>query len=410
MAKDDFLVGLDLGNKKISVAIGKPDKSGTFVIMGHGSAPTRGFQNGLVIDMAHLTDSISQAVERAESVAGQRIHSVFANISGDHLKSFDARAAIMLSDRETEIKRRDVSKVLEAAKNLAIPYDRRSVHIFELGYVVDSQGGITNPVGMYGSKLEVELHLVTALAGLTQNISKSLNHAGLEVEDLSISSVATSLIMLTELEKDIGVVFIDIREDTTEVVLFTEGRPKYTHIFPLGSFNLAASIAKQYKTSFEEAEQIIKKYASLDPGQIKPDEKLIVRSSTGQHTISRMQLYESVSPKVKEMLKKIDTELKNSRYINEVSAGIVMTGDIVLIDGMLEMAEEVFNLPVKMGLARNVSFAHKEANTIAYATAIGLLRYGADVRRQKSKPKMPINKNLFGRVVSKTKEIFEDYF
>ena len=277
MKKKDFVVGLDIGSKKISGCIGRLDKHGKINIAGASSVSSKGIKNGIVIDIKELTDSIENLKKQLEKISELKMSSVYANIAGSHIKTHIVKGHINIADRDNEISRLDISRVIDIAKNTSIPVDRHILHIFPSGFIVDDQSGIKDPIGMFGRKLEVELTIITALPSDTQNITKSIRASGVDIEELIFSGFATGNAVLRDHERELGAVLIDIGASITEITVFWGNNIKFTEIIPIGGDYITESISKELKVSLEYAELIKKRFGCVSSKKIPESEKFILR-------------------------------------------------------------------------------------------------------------------------------------
>ncbi|UZP67300.1 cell division protein FtsA [Desulfovibrio mangrovi] len=406
MAKSDLIVGLDIGTTKICAVVGEPTPDGVDIV-GIGTAPSTGLRKGVVVNIEQTVQSIKKALEEAELMAGCEIRSVYAGIAGSHIKGFNSHGVIAVKGGEVGPK--DVERVLDAAKAVAIPLDREVIHILPQEYIVDDQRGIADPLGMAGVRLEVKVHIVTGAVTSAQNIVRSCHRSGLDVSDIVLEALASSKAVLTEEEREIGVALVDLGGGTTDIAVFANDSIKHTGVLALGGQNLTNDIAFGLRTPMVSAEKIKTRYGCALAELVRGDETIEV-SSVGDREprkLSRQVLAEICEPRMEEILSLVDQELVRSGYKNLIGAGVVLTGGTSLIDGCQELGEQIFNLPTRIGYPRNVGGLKDVVNSPKYATAVGLLRYGAEKEGLELKFRIR-DGNVFNRVLSRMKKWFSD--
>jgi cell division protein FtsA len=402
---DDLIVGLDIGTSKICAVVGEIRPDGQIDIIGMGSHPSVGLRKGVVINIENTVNSIKEAVEEAETMAGCEISSVFAGIAGGHIKGFNSHGVIALKNRE--VGKRDIERVIDAARAVAIPMDREVIHTLPQEFIVDDQSGITDPTGMAGVRLEVKIHIVTGAVTSAQNIIKCANRAGLDVYDIILESLASSEAILNDEERNLGVALVDFGGGTTDLAIFSENSIKHTSVLTLGGDNLSNDIAVGIRTPFKEAEKIKIKYGCGLTSLIGQDETIKVPSVGGREprTMSRMILGEILEPRVEEIFSLIHHEMLRSGYDELVTSGIVVTGGSSLVPGVPEIVEQVFNMPARIGYPVNIGGLKEIVNSPMYATAVGLVLYGAKERKRKKEFRIR-DTNIFNRIVSRMKRWF----
>ena len=402
---DDLIVGLDIGTSKICAVVGETRPDGQIDIIGMGSHPSVGLRKGMVINIENTVNSIKEAVEEAETMAGCEISSVFAGIAGGHIKGFNSHGVIALKNRE--VGKTDIERVIDAARAVAIPMDREVIHTLPQEFIVDDQGGITDPTGMAGVRLEVKIHIVTGAVTSAQNIIKCANRAGLDVYDIILESLASSEAILNDEERDLGVALVDFGGGTTDLAIFSENAIKHTSVLTLGGDNLTNDIAVGIRTPFKEAEKIKIKYGCGLTSLIGQDETIKVPSVGGREprTMSRKILGEILEPRVEEIFSLIHHEMLRSGYDELVTSGIVVTGGSSLVPGVPEIVEQVFNMPARIGYPDNIGGLKEIVNSPMYATAVGLVLYGAKERKRKKEFRIR-DTNIFNRIVSRMKRWF----
>jgi len=402
---DDLIVGLDIGTSKICAVVGEIRPDGQLDIIGMGSHPSVGLRKGVVINIENTVNSIKEAVEEAETMAGCEISSVFAGIAGGHIKGFNSHGVIALKNRE--VGKRDIERVIDAARAVAIPMDREVIHTLPQEFIVDDQSGITDPTGMAGVRLEVKIHIVTGAVTSAQNIIKCANRAGLDVYDIILESLASSEAILNDEERNLGVALVDFGGGTTDLAIFSENSIKHTSVLTLGGDNLSNDIAVGIRTPFKEAEKIKIKYGCGLTSLIGQDETIKVPSVGGREprTMSRKILGEILEPRVEEIFSLIHHEMLRSGYDELVTSGIVVTGGSALVPGVPEIVEQVFNMPARIGYPGNIGGLKEIVNSPMYATAVGLVLYGAKEKKRKKEFRIR-DTNIFNRIVSRMKRWF----
>ena len=374
----DIITGLDIGTTKIGCFIAEADEVGDIKIIGVGNAPSDGLRYGVVVDVDKTVRSIKTAVEKAEEMANINAEIVFAGIAGDHIRSINGRGVVAISGENEEVSSDDVRRVIDAAKAVALPIDREIIHILPQEFVVDEQRGIRDPVGMKGVRLEAEVHIVTGAIASAQNIHRCIEKAGYGVADLVLEPLASSHSVLTEDEKELGVILIDIGGGTSDIAMFYEGCIRHTSVVALGGKNLTNDLGIVLRTSIESAEKLKIEYGSALHSD--SDKEAVVNvpgvNNRASRKISKALLVDIIQPRMAEILTMCYEEAKKSDYINLMTTGLVMTGGASLLPGTIEMAEDIFNMPVKLGIPRGFSGMLEEAEKPQCATGVGLLQYG----------------------------------
>ena len=370
-------VGLDVGTTKVCAIICQMDRDGVDVV-GIGLHPCQGMREGTVIILAGTARSIKKAVEDAEIMAGHQVSSVYAGISGGHIKSFNSHGAIDIKHKE--ILAKDISKVMETAKAVAISQDREVLHILNQEFIVDGQRAIREPLGMSGTRLEAKIHIVTAGTCAAQNVVRCVNKAGLEVKEIVLQSLAASQAVLGVAEMDLGVGLIDIGGGTTDLAVFHRGSLVHTAVLPLGGNHITSDIAIGLRTSAEEAERIKKRFGCALAGLSDMSNviELVTLGERATKTISQKLLAEIIEARAEEILELAHQEIVGSGFEEKMTAGVVLTGGSAQLDGMAELAEMVFGLRARVGIPGGVGGLVSEVLTPVYATGVGLVLYGYD--------------------------------
>ena len=375
-----MIVGLDIGTSKVVAIVGEVNDENEIEIIGIGSHPSRGLKKGVVVNIESTVQSIQRAVEEAELMAGCQIHAVHAGIAGSHVKSLNSHGIVAIKDKE--VGPLDVERVIDAARAVAIPADQRILHILPQEFIIDEQEGIREPVGMSGVRLEAKVHLVTGAVSAAQNIVKCVRRCGLEVDDIILEQLASSQSVLTEDEKELGVCLVDIGGGTTDMAVFTEGAIRHTAVIPIAGDQVTNDIAVALRTPTQHAEEIKVKYACALRQLANPDDSIEV-PSVGERPprrLSRQTLAEVVEPRYEELLTLVQAELRRSGFEDLVAAGIVLTGGSSKMEGVIDLAEEVFHMPVRLGVPQGVSGLVDVVRNPIYATGVGLLQFGHQCR------------------------------
>lgn len=395
----NMIVGLDIGTSKIVAIVGEVAKNGNIEIVGLGSSPSRGMKKGVVVNIDSTVQSIKRAVEEAELMAGVRIHSVYAGIAGSHIQSLNSNGVVAVRDRE--VTSADIDRVIEAAQAVAIPQDQRIIHVLPQEYVVDNQEGIKEPIGMSGVRLEAKVHLVTGSMNAAQNIERCIQKCDLVVDAIILEQLASSLAVLTDDERELGVCVVDIGGGTTDIAIFTEGAIRHTAVIPIAGDQVTNDIAMAVRTPTQHAEKIKIKYACALTQLAKADDMIKVPDVGDRpaRDLSRQALAEVVEPRYDELFTLIQAELRRSGYEDLVAAGIVLTGGTAKMEGVVELAEEIFHMPVRLAKPQGVSGLTDVINNPIYSTAVGLLIYAAQqhgLQIAKSQPESQKKSTLSG--------------
>jgi cell division protein FtsA len=379
MPKNTYIVGLDIGTRKVAAIIGEITEERKVEVIGIGTADSKGLRKGVVVDLEATTSAIRKAQEEAELMAGVEIQSAFVGISGAHIKSFNSRGVIAVSGKNREISREDVRRVIDQSKAVSIPPDREIIHVIPQEFVVDEQDGIKAPLGMSGIKLEVNVHIVTSAITSVQNLRTCVERAEIGIEQIVLNQIATADSILTHDEKELGVGLIDIGAGTTEVAIFERGSLWYTSIIPIGGDNFTNDIAVGLRTPIPEAEKIKKKFGCVAGPALEEQETIEVPSvgkARKPRLLGRQILADIIQPRAEEIFRLVDGDIKRMGYEKSLNSGVVLTGGTSLLDGLEEVAEEIFDLPVRRGDPGGVSGLVDRVSTPDYATAVGLILHG----------------------------------
>lgn len=409
MAKrDNIVVGLDIGTTKICAIVGEKTRDSVEII-GIGVHASKGLRKGVVVNIESTVESIRKAVEEAELMAGCEVNRVYCGIAGGHIRAFNSHGVIAIKNRE--ISQADIDRVIEAAQAVVIPPDREVIHVIPQEYIVDDQEGIQEPLGMIGIRLEVKVHIVTAAVTSAQNIVKCANKAGLDVADIVLQQIASSEAVLNPDEREIGVVLVDIGGGTTDIALYHAGTIKYTTVISLGGNQVTGDISVGLRTTASEAEKIKKQYGNAMTALVSKDDMVEVQSVGGgkSRTVSRYMLCEIIEPRVEEIFQLVKREIIKSGYDNLVSSGIVLTGGTAAMEGITELAEQVFNLPVRRGLPMGITGLVDVVKSPMYSTGVGLVQYGGKHLTGTQFQRGSENK-IFNKLTSRMKEWMKEFF
>ncbi|UYF98520.1 MULTISPECIES: cell division protein FtsA [unclassified Halomonas] len=377
----NMVVGLDIGTSKVVAIVGQPTDDGGIEIAGIGSHPSRGMKRGVVINIESTVQSIQRAVEEAELMAGCDIHSVYVGVAGSHISSMNSDGVVAIKERE--VTPSDIDRVIDSARARAISEGQRVLHVLPQEFSIDAQGGIREPLGMSGVRLEAQVHLVTAALNAVQNIEKCVRRCGLEVDAIILEQLASSMAVLTEDERELGVCMVDIGGGTTDMAIFSEGAIRHTAVIPIAGDQVTNDIAMALRTPTQHAEEIKVKYACALTQLAASDEMIKVPSvgDRASRDLSRQALAEVVEPRYEELFTLVRDELRRSGYEDMVAAGVVLTGGTSRMEGVSELAEEIFHMPVRIACPQNVRGLADVVRNPIYATGVGLLHYALQESR-----------------------------
>ncbi len=404
--KDDLIVGLDIGTTKICAVVAARTENGVDVV-GIGTHPSRGLRKGVVVDIDATVESIKHAVEEAELMADCEITSVYAGIAGGHIRGMNSHGIVAVKDRE--VADNDVRRVIDAAKAVAIPMDREVIHVIPQEFIIDDQDGIREPLGMSGVRLEAKIHIVTAAVTSAQNIVKCANKAGLNVIDIVLEPLASAEAVVAADERELGVCLIDIGGGTTDLAVFGDGSIQHTSVLALGGYHISNDIAVGLRTPFEEAERIKKKFGVASARLLASDDVISVPSVGGRRPreVSRKILCEIIEPRVDEILSLARQELAKAGLDERIPSGVVLTGGCSALEGIADLAEEIFETPVRLGIPSHVGGLQDVVRSPMYATGVGLVLYGGSQGRGRPHSRFRIrDESIFRRVRQRMREWF----
>ena len=373
-----LLVGLDIGTSKVVTIVGEISSENVLEVIGIGSNPSRGLKRGVVVNIESTVQSIQRAIEEAELMAGCEIHTVYSGIAGSHVRSLNSHGIVAIRDKEVSAS--DVDRVIDAARAVAIPADQKVLHVLPQEFLIDSQEGIREPIGMSGVRLEAKVHLVTGAVSAAQNIVKCIQRCGLDVEDVVLEQLASSHAVLTEDEKELGICLVDMGGGTTDIAVFCGGAIQHTAVIPIAGDQVTNDIAVSLRTPTQYAEEIKIKYACALSQLANVDETIEVPSVGDRppRRLARQTLAEVVEPRYEELFSLVRDELRRSGFEELIAAGIVLTGGCAKMEGAIELAEEIFHVPVRLGIPQYVGGLSDVVRNPIHATGVGLLLYGKE--------------------------------
>jgi cell division protein FtsA len=376
-----LVVGLDIGTSKVVTVVGETQADGTLEVIGLGSHPSRGLKRGVVVDIEATEHSIQRAVEEAELMADCEIRGVFAGIAGNHIRGYNSHGIVAIKDKE--VSEGDVDRVLDAARAVAVPSDQRILHVLPQEYVIDNQDGIRQPIGMSGIRLEAYVHVVTAAMSATQNLNKCIARCGLQADELILQQIASSRAVLSDDEKDLGVALVDMGAGTSDLAVFTQGAIRHTSCIPIAGDLVTNDIAVALRTPTQHAEDIKIKYACALEQLARADESIQVPSVGERQSrrLARQTLAQVVEARYREIFTMIQAELRRSGFENMIRAGLVLTGGAARMEGVVELAEEIFHVPVRLGVPHSVTGLSEVLTNPIFSAGVGLLQYGGQLER-----------------------------
>lgn len=383
--EENMIVALDIGTSKVVAIVGAIGATGDLEIVGTGMHASSGLKKGVVVNIEATVTSIQRAIEEAELMAGCTIHSVYAGIAGSHIRSLNSHGIVAIRDRE--VQPLDVERVIDAARAVAIPADQEILHVLPQEYIIDDQEGVQEPIGMSGVRLEAKVHLVTCAANAAQNIKKCIRRCGLDVDDIVLEQLASSYAVLTDDEKQLGVALVDIGGGTSDIAIFTDGAIRHTGVIPIAGDQVTNDIAMALRTPTAHAEDLKIKYACALAKLARPEETVKVPSVGDRESrdMSRQLLAEVVEPRYDELFTLVQAEIRRSGFEELIAAGVVLTGGTSKMEGVTELAEEIFHMPVRIGAPVNVKGLSDIVNNPIYSTGVGLLHFGVQQQRREGR-------------------------
>jgi len=412
MGKESITVGIDVGTTKIAVVIARYESEGKLSIIGVGSSPCEGLRRGVVVDLEKTVEAITTAVNDAELMAGIDVRDAYVGISGDHIKSLNSRGVIAVSRVDKTITERDIERVIDAAKAVRLPDEREIIHVIPREFIVDNQDGIKNPLDISGVRLEVDVHIVTASSTAISNVVKCINRAGIDVSDIVLQPLASSYAVLSTDEKELGCALIDIGGGTTDLAVFNEGAIRYTTVLGIGGKNVTSDIAIGLRTPIEDAETIKVNHGCALRSMVSKTETITVQSPGGRdpRQVSLDILGTIIEPRVEELFVMVKQEMRDKDLMGMLGAGIVLTGGASLLRGSAELAEQIFDTPVKVGYPQGFKGGFTDiVNNPSYATVLGLVLYGTESEGGRDYPVRGKNMAVIKGITSNLKKWFQDF-
>ncbi len=405
---NNLIVGLDIGTSKVVAIVGEITVEGDIDIIGIGTQASRGLKKGVVVNIESTVQSIQRAVEEAELMAGCQIRSVYAGIAGSHIRSINSHGIVAIKDKE--VTAADVARVIDAAKAVAIPADQRILHVLPQEFVIDNSEGIRDPISMSGVRLEAKVHLVTGAMSAAQNIIKCVRRCGLEVDDIILEQLASSAAVLTEDEKELGVCLVDIGGGTTDIAVFSDGAIRHTAVIPIAGDQVTNDIAVALRTPTQYADDLKIKYACA-LRQLAAEDETIEVPSVGDREprrLARQTLAEVVEPRYEELLSLVQAELRRSGFEEICAAGVVLTGGSAKMEGAIELAEEIFHMPVRLGYPQHISGLVDVVRNPIHSTGVGLLLFGN--KQQSALSSYQLDESSEAGILARMKSWFQGNF
>jgi cell division protein FtsA len=376
---ENLIVGLDIGTTKVCAVVGEYNESDNLEIIGVGMSPSQGLRRGVVINIEATLKSVLAAIEAAEMMSGREVQSVFTGIAGAHIDGINSRGVVAVTGRGREINKDDIDRVIDAAKAIVIPMDREVFHVVPQEFIVDEQGGIKNPIDMIGIRLEAEVHIITGSVTSAQNLVKCVNRAGFRVNDIVLESLASSKAVLTEDEKELGVLLIDLGGGTTDVLVHLEGAPYHTNVIAIGGSQVTSDLSILLKTPIDAAEKIKKEAGCCYLPLVDTDDEVVIPGVGGwpAASIPRKEMCKIIQSRMMETFSMVKDQIEKKGYLKHLGGGVVITGGGSLLQGVAELAQEIFGIPARVGYPLKVGGLVEEYQSPIYSTGVGLVLYGA---------------------------------
>ena len=407
------VVGIDVGTTKVVTLVGEQGPDGQINILGVGLTPSKGIKKGIVVNVEEAVTSIVASVEKAERLSGYRIGSAYVGVAGGHIQAINSRGVVAIPRADREITAADLARALDAARAIAIPTQREIIHVIPRSYIVDGQEGIRDPIGLSGFRLEVEAHIVTGAVTAIQNLIKCVQRAGVEIDDLVLQPLASSEAVLSEAEKEMGVILVDCGGGTTDVAIFIDGSIWHTVVLPVGGNHISNDIAIVLRTPFDVAEYLKIRHGqsrpASDDGRNPEDDQIEVESFSGgrRRQVSRTLLHQVIEARVEEIFQMLRAEVRRVGYEGLLPAGVVLTGGTALLPGIEDVAREVLNLPVRIGIPTHLGGLADTIDSPAYATGVGLLRWG--LKRGTTPPFLVPQEQGWSRIYNRFKSWLREF-
>lgn len=411
MNQETMVVGLDIGTTKVCAIIGQYNENGMLEITGVGTTPSRGLRRGVVINIELTVKSVLNAIEAAEMMSGREVHDVYTGIAGGHIEGINSRGVVAVTGRNREITKEDVDRVIDAARAIVIPMDREVLHVIPQEFIVDEQGGIKNPLGMIGVRLESEVHIITGAVTSAQNIVRCVNRAGFKVNDIVLEPLASSKAVLSDDERELGVLLIDLGGGTTDILVYLEGAPYHTGVLSLGGDQVTNDLSIILKTPMESAEQIKRESGGCRMSLVEEEEDVVIPGVGGRppRRISRKQIVEIIQPRMAEIFGMVKEQIDKKGYLKLLGGGVVITGGGSLLPGTAELASEIFGLPSRIGYPVKLGGLVEEYYNPMFATGVGLVLYGAS-RSSTEYFDTTSSEGTFSSVWERMRKWFKEFF
>ncbi len=410
---DRYIVGLDIGTTNISCVVAEMQDDRSIHVVGLGGAPSRGLRKGVVVNLDATVRAVKQALEEAELMAGVSIESATLGIAGGHIRSFNSRGVVAVSSRDRTVGQDDVDRVMEAARAVSIPQDREILHVLAQEFVLDDQRGIASPIGLVGGRLEANVHIITAASTAVQNLVTCANRAGVEVRDTVLEQLAIAEAVLTDDERELGVALIDVGGGTTDLAIFENGSIWHTGVLPVGGDHFSNDLAVGLRAPIPDAEKLKRKYGCALSSMVEQDEPIEVPSVGGgkPRLLSRQVMAEILQPRAEEIFQLLHEEVTRAGFDKSLNAGVVLTGGGSLLPGVLEVAEQIFDLPVRHGQPTGAEglMMEPQAGPI-HATAVGLAAFGARHATPRTRGSLAESAGVVSRVQARVRRLFAEMF
>jgi cell division protein FtsA len=403
-----LIVGLDVGTSKIAAIVAELKPEGGFEIIGMGSHPSRGLKKGVVVNIETTVNAIQRALEEAELMADCKIREVYTGIAGSHIRSFNSQGMVAVKDKEVALA--DIERVVDTARAVQIPNDQQILHVLNQEFIIDGQEDVREPLGMSGVRLEVKVHIVTGAVSAAQNIVKCVRRCGLEVRDLVLQPLASAMAVISDDEKDLGVALVDIGGGTSDLVVYTHGAIRHTAVIPIAGDQITNDIAMALRTPTKDAEDIKERYGCA-LAQLADSQDMVEVPGLGERDprqLSRKTLAEVIEPRVEELYSLVQTELRRSGYEELLSSGVVITGGSSVMQGMVELGEEIFHMPVRVGYPSYHGALAETVRHPRHSTGVGLLLSGMQQMRNRELARL--NAGSFRQVLERMKTWFTGNF
>ncbi len=411
MPADNVIVGLDIGTTKVCAVIGEFNEQGILGITGVGTSPSFGLRRGVVINIESTLKSVSAAVEAAELMSGREVQSVFTGIAGGHIEGINSRGVVAVTGKGREITRTDVDRVIEAAKAIVIPMDREVLHVIPQEYIVDDQGGIKDPLDMIGVRLEAEVHIITGSVTSAQNLVKCVNRAGFKVNGIVLESLAAAQAVLSNEEKELGALLVDLGGGTTDILVYLDGAPYFTNVIPLGGSQVTGDLSIMLKTPVEAAEKIKRAAGCCHFSLLEPGQDTIIPGFGGRPPLSvaRKDLCAIIQPRIAEIFSMVREKVEKKGFQKRLNGGVVLTGGGALLPGAVELAQDIFGTSARVGVPNKLGGLVGEYQSPEYASAVGLVLYGSSFVEFEGKEGQPKERPETG-LVSSMRQWFKNFF